>query len=123
MEHQYWLLNPGPVNTSEKVRHAALRPDLCHREPEYAALMAGVRSKLLEVAAVKPDAYKSVLIAGSGTAALELGIASIVHPHRKLLVIINGVYGERIDRIAELHGIERKQVTTSWGERPQLSAI
>src|SRR5688572_4413850 len=120
MERQYWLLNPGPVNTSETVRRAALRPDLCHREPEYAALMAGVRKKLLDVAAVTPDSYKSVLIAGSGTAALELGVSSIVRAGRKLLVIINGVYGERIDKIADLHGIARRQVTSAWGERPNL---
>src|SRR5688572_6523518 len=123
MERQYWLLNPGPVNTSEAVRRAALRPDLCHREPEYTSLMAGVRRKLLDVAGVKADAYKSVLIAGSGTAALELGVSSIVKSGRKLLVIINGVYGERVDKIAELHGIERRQITSAWGERPNLEAI
>jgi 2-aminoethylphosphonate-pyruvate transaminase len=123
MDRQYWLLNPGPVNTSEAVRRAALRPDLCHREPEYTELMAGVRRKLLEVARVSPENYKSVLIAGSGTAALELGVSSIVRAEKKLLVIVNGVYGERIDKIADLHGIARTQVTSAWGERPNLEAI
>lgn len=123
MERQYWLLNPGPVNTTERVRRAALRPDLCHREPEYDALMQGVRKKLLDVAGVSPDAYKSVLIAGSGTAALELGLSSIVHAGRKLLVVMNGVYGERIDKVAAVHGIERRQVTYAWGERPNLEEI
>src|SRR5688572_22817800 len=123
MERQYWLLNPGPVNTSEAVRRAALRPDLCHREPEYAKLMSDVRRKLLDVAGVSAETYKSILIAGSGTAALELGVSSIVRANKKLLVIINGVYGERIDKIAELHGIARKQVTSPWGERPNLEAV
>ena len=29
------LLNPGPVNLSERVRRSLLGPELCHREPEY----------------------------------------------------------------------------------------
>lgn len=123
MDRQYWLLSPGPVNTSEGVKRAALRPDLCHREPEYAALMRDVRRKLLDAAHVKPSDYKSVLIAGSGTAALELGIGSIVRKGRKLLVVINGVYGERIDRIAELHGIERVRIAGDWRERPNLGEV
>ena len=28
------LMNPGPVNVTDKVRNAQLRGDLCHREPE-----------------------------------------------------------------------------------------
>lgn len=123
MERQYWLLNPGPVNTTERVKRAALRPDLCHREPEYRELMAGVRRKLLQVAAVSPDAYKSVLIAGSGTAAMELAVASIVRPNKKLLVVVNGVYGERVAKIAELHGIPVRQVVSAWGQRPDLAAV
>jgi 2-aminoethylphosphonate-pyruvate transaminase len=123
MERQYWLLNPGPVNTSEGVKNAALRPDLCHREPEYAALMRGVRQKLLDVAGVSPGEYKSVLIAGSGTAALELGLSSMIREKKKLLVVVNGVYGERIDKIAALHGIERRRVVADWRARPDLEHI
>jgi 2-aminoethylphosphonate-pyruvate transaminase len=123
MERQYWLLNPGPVNTSEAVKRAALRPDLCHREPEFGTLMAGVRRKLLEVAGVTGEQYKSVLIAGSGTAALELGVSSLVRANKKLLVIMNGVYGERVDKICELHGIAKKQVVSAWGERPNLETV
>ena len=41
------LLNPGPVNLSDRVRRALSGPDLCHREPEFAELKAGVRRRLL----------------------------------------------------------------------------
>jgi aspartate aminotransferase-like enzyme len=42
------LLNPGPVNISSRVRQALLRPDLCHREPECADLIARTRARLCE---------------------------------------------------------------------------
>ena len=37
------LLNPGPVNVSDRVRQALLRPDICHRESEFADLLEGIR--------------------------------------------------------------------------------
>ena len=33
------LLNPGPVNVSERVRQALMKPDLCHRESEFTDLL------------------------------------------------------------------------------------
>ncbi|GIT65431.1 MAG: hypothetical protein Ct9H300mP23_10580 [Nitrospinota bacterium] len=37
------LLNPGPVNITDKVRQAMTLPDLCHREKEFSNLMAAIR--------------------------------------------------------------------------------
>ena len=37
------LLAPGPVNVSPRVTAAQGRGDLCHREPEFAALLEAVR--------------------------------------------------------------------------------
>ena len=108
------LLNPGPVTLSERVRAALLRPDLCHREVEFAALQAGLRAKLLEVYALAPASWASVLLTGSGTAAVEAMITSLVPPHGRLLVAENGVYGERISRIAEIYGIDSTRVGAPW---------
>ena len=41
------LLNPGPVNVSERVRQALLKPDICHREAEFNDLIEGIRDKLI----------------------------------------------------------------------------
>ena len=41
------LLNPGPVNVSERVRQALLRPDICHRESEFSDLLGRIQHKLL----------------------------------------------------------------------------
>src|SRR5689334_22635895 len=96
------LLNPGPVNVTPRVRAALAGPDVCHREPEYFDLQDSIRTKLLSVFGAS-DAFTSVLISGSGTAMVEAMISSGVSKDGRLLVIQNGVYGERIGRIAELH--------------------
>lgn len=99
------LLNPGPSVVSDRVHRAIGGPDLCHREPEYGALAAGVRAKVLRVAGARAG-WEIALLAGSGTAALEAMLLGAVRPGRKLLVGRNGVYGERAARIAARAGIE-----------------
>ena len=98
------LLNPGPSVVSDRVHRAVGGPDLCLRELEYGELLAGVRRKLLAVAGV-PDDWAMVMLAGSGTAALEAMIGSSVRPGKTLLVARNGVYGERVETIARRLGI------------------
>lgn len=117
------LLNPGPVTLSTRVREAMLGPDLCHREPEFAALQASIRARLLEVYTLSPSEWASILLTGSGTAAVEAMITSLVPDTGRLLVVENGVYGERISNIARRHGIAFQPVAHDWLEAPNLERI
>jgi 2-aminoethylphosphonate-pyruvate transaminase len=103
-QREWVLLNPGPANTSRRVRQALLTPDLCHREPEFFEVMRECRERLVAVTGVA-DSFAAVLFTGSGTAAVESAVCSVVPRDRSLLVIDNGVYGDRIVRIAAAHGI------------------
>ena len=111
---RYILLNPGPVSISDGVRKAVVSDDLCHREPEFFALQDRVRSGLLEVYGQDPGEWTSVLLSGSGTTALEAMLSSLLPRDARLLVIENGVYGERISRIAEIHGVEFRAIRHEW---------
>ena len=108
------LLIPGPVSLSEKVRKAAVSTDLCHREPEFIALQDRVRSELIDVYRLHPSQWTAVLLGGSGTMALEAMLSSLLPRDARLLVLENGVYGERISAIAEIHGIEYQSVNHQW---------
>ena len=43
------LFAPGPVITSERVKKAALEPDICHRRPVFEEVYAEVRKKLIKL--------------------------------------------------------------------------
>jgi len=90
------LLNPGPVTLTERVRRSLLQPDLCYRESEFFDLQDEARCRLLAVYGLDPKDWASVLMMGSGTAAVESMVASLVPSGGRLLVVENGVYGERI---------------------------
>jgi 2-aminoethylphosphonate-pyruvate transaminase len=117
------LLNPGPVSLSEAVRKAAVSADLCHREPEYFRLQSQVRNELLEVYACDGALWTAVLLGGSGTTALEAMLISLPARDARLLVLENGVYGERIARIAEIHAIEHQALQFGWTEAIDFSRV
>jgi 2-aminoethylphosphonate-pyruvate transaminase len=116
------LLNPGPVNVTPRVRDALLRGDLCHREVEFSDLMAAIRKKLLKAFDIE-DEYTSVLVSGSGTAALEMGVSSCLSPGKSMLIIQNGVYGERIAKIADIYKFPKHVLNYEWGQPPSLEDI
>src|SRR3954453_8313993 len=99
------LLNPGPVTLSERVRRSLLQPDLCHRESEFFALQDEARERLLSVYDLDPKVWSVVLMTGSGTAAVESMIASLVPANGRLLTLENGVYGDRIAQMCSQYGI------------------
>jgi 2-aminoethylphosphonate-pyruvate transaminase len=117
------LLNPGPVNLSTAVRVALMGPDICHREPEYAELIGAIRQKILQVYDLDPSRYTAILLAGSGTAANEAVVASFLSEKDKLLVLSNGVYGERIDKMAEIYRIPHTTLRYDWGEEIELKDV
>lgn len=119
---KYVLLNPGPVNVKEKVRRALLAPDMCHREPEFGRLMVGCAKKLLKAFGIT-GSHEAVFFTGSGTAALEASVVSSVPQGKKILVVNNGVYGERIAEIARRHGIGLVNLKSAITKTPDPKAI
>ncbi|MEW5709310.1 MAG: 2-aminoethylphosphonate aminotransferase [Pseudomonadota bacterium] len=109
------LLNPGPVNLSPRVRASLTSPDLCHRESEFGDLQEDVRRSLLALYGLDLREWAPVLLSGSGTAAVEAMLASLVPPGGALLVVDNGVYGARMAEIARCHGIRHAVLRQEWG--------
>lgn len=121
-KERYILLNPGPVNVSPRVRDAFRNaPDLCHREPEVGELLSSIRRRLLRCFGGTED-FTAALLTGSGTAAVEAMIASGVGAG-PLLVVNNGVYGQRIADMARAHEIPVVEVRSGWAEPLALEPV
>ena len=113
------LLNPGPVNVSERVRQALHRPDICHRESEFTELLHGIQAKLLKafVPGAEQD-YAAVVITGSGTSAVESAMMSAIPHGKRMLIINNGVYGERLSQMVGLHRLGVSELKYDWTIKP-----
>ena len=117
------LLNPGPVTLSERVRRSLLQPDLCHRESEFFDLQDEARRRLLATYSLDPAQWTAVLMTASGTAAVESMVAALVPSTGRLLIVENGVYGERIALICAQYGIAHERVVGDWMQAPDYAAI
>ncbi|MBN4666222.1 2-aminoethylphosphonate aminotransferase [Pandoraea nosoerga] len=117
------LLNPGPVTLTERVRKSLLQPDLCHREPEFFDLQDEARARLISVYGLDPDVWTPVLMTGSGTAAVESMTAGLVPEGGRLLIVENGVYGERISQIARQYRIDHDVIHFEWMQAPDLAQV
>ncbi|MHC8441986.1 MAG: 2-aminoethylphosphonate aminotransferase [Candidatus Eutrophobiaceae bacterium] len=117
------LLNPGPVVLSQRVRQALMLPDLCHREPEFYALQQRIRASLLAVYGLSATHWTNALLTGSGTAAVEAMLCSLLPTQGKLLIVENGVYGERMSLIAQIHGIPYHRLRHDWLEKIDLHRL
>lgn len=101
------LLTPGPLTTSATVKEAMLR-DWGSRDGAFIAMNARIRTRLVELAGAE-GTHVCVPMQGSGTFAVEAMIGTLVPKAGgpdagKLLVLVNGAYGRRMVRIAEMAG-------------------
>jgi 2-aminoethylphosphonate aminotransferase len=116
------LLNPGPANTTDAVKQAMTKPDICPREQEFGDVLERVRAGVTRVVH-RGDEYTSVMFGGSGTAAVEAAIASAVPADGKLLVIDNGAYGTRMAEIARAYGIAHDVMKLGVGGFPEPAQV
>lgn len=114
MERNYLLLTPGPLSTSESVRHAMLQ-DWCTWDKDYnEGIVTPLRHDLLAIAGLDEADYTTVLLQGSGTYCVEATIGATVRPEDKLLILANGAYGKRMAQIVDYYKLN--YVLVSLGE-------
>jgi 2-aminoethylphosphonate-pyruvate transaminase len=83
-----------------------MQVDLGSRDGRFLAVVSEIRRELLAMGGVSSPAYECVLTQGSGTFGVEsvLGTA-LPRVGGKLLVGVNGAYGERMVKMASVLGI------------------
>lgn len=98
------LFTPGPLTTSATTKQAMLR-DLGSRDVEFINTVKAIRQKLVELGN-GGDEYTTILMQGSGTFGIEATLSSVIPPDGKLLILINGAYGQRMLKIVNIHHIQ-----------------
>ena len=102
------LFTPGPLTTSRAVKEAMLR-DLGSRDTAFIETVRRIRRRLLALASVSQErGYEAILMQGSGTFGLEAVVSSTVPRGGRLLVVVNGAYGERIVKMTDVLGIDTR---------------
>ncbi|MGV3755645.1 MAG: 2-aminoethylphosphonate--pyruvate transaminase [Verrucomicrobiota bacterium] len=108
------LFTPGPLTTSRTVKEAMLR-DVGSRDEEFIQMVRDIRRQLLELgAASQASGYEAVLLQGSGTFGVESVLSSAIPANGKVLLLVNGAYGERMVQMTARYGITTEVLR--WAE-------
>jgi 2-aminoethylphosphonate-pyruvate transaminase len=82
-------------------------------------LLQRIKQKLLQAFVPGAEAeYTAIVLAGSGTAAVEAALLSSVPMGKRALIINNGIYGERMANIIGLHRLGVSELKHDWTVRP-----
>lgn len=116
------LFSPGPVMVEEPVRQSLLHDDICHRSPEFEAVYAAIREKIVQLFE-GDETYTSVVVSASGTAANETCLSSVFKEGDEALLINNGEFGNRLYEILSKYNVPTTHMQFEWATDPDLEAI
>jgi 2-aminoethylphosphonate aminotransferase len=95
------LLTPGPLALAPEVK-ASMQNDLGSRDHAFRQVTSDIRRWIADLANAA-DEYSVIPVQGSGTFAIEAALTTFVKDTDKVLVCVNGVYGETAAKILRRH--------------------
>jgi alanine-glyoxylate transaminase / serine-glyoxylate transaminase / serine-pyruvate transaminase len=107
------LMVPGPIQPADEVLEAMGSPVQAHYGPAWTRYYTDTLDLLGEVYQTRGDVF---LMVGSGTVAIDAGMGSVLSTGEKILIGINGFFGERLQTVAESYGLQVVRVEAAWGE-------
>ncbi len=107
-----YLITPGPVSVPEQVLLDMARPMIHHRTPEFEEIFKEARNGLKKVFKTEQE---PLILASSGTGAMESAVINTLNQGDKVLVINGGKFGERWIKICQAYGINAESITIEWG--------
>ena len=114
------LFTPGPTPLLPAAQNAMAAASVHHRTADFRALYTRVLADLKTFIGTKNDV---VLMASSGTGAMEAAVANLTSPNDKVMVVTAGKFGERWRDLAKAYGCSVNEVSAHYGETVDLSAV
>ena len=114
------LYTPGPTPLLPAAQFAMAAADIHHRTAEFRALYTRVLAQLKEFVGTKNDV---LLLACSGTGAMEASVSNLTSPGDRVLVLSAGKFGERWVSLAKAFGCQVDLVTAPYGQTFDLAQI
>src|SRR5688572_12192228 len=117
---KHYLLSPGPTPVPNEVALAMSATMIHHRTPQFNHIFDQVRQGLKKLFGTKNDV---LILASSGTGAMEASVANLFSPGDKVLVINGGKFGERWLNIANAFGLSPIELKVEWGRAVRVDAV
>jgi len=113
MDSKLMLMIPGPTPVPEPVLLAMAKHPIGHRSKDFEGLLAEVRTQLKWLHQTENEV---LVLASSGTGAMEAGMINFLSAGDRVLVGNNGKFGERWAKVCQAYGLQVEEVTAEWGK-------
>ena len=107
------LMGPGPSTVSPTIYEALHRPTLGHLDPRFIEIMDTIKIQLQTILNTKNDL--TVPMSGTGSAGMETCFVNLIESGDNVLVLINGVFGIRMQDVATRLGANVDSLEFDWG--------
>lgn len=115
------LMGPGPSCVFDEVYAALAKPTLGHLDPYFIEIMDAIKGQLQTVMNTKNPA--TLPMSGTGSAGMETCFVNLVEKGDRVLVIINGVFGKRMEDVAGRLGADVDVIEFEWGAPVKVDAV
>ena len=115
------LMGPGPSCVSDSVYQALAKPTLGHLDPEFISLMDDIKDYLRVL--MQTENKLTVPVSGTGSAGMETCFVNLIEQGDKVLILINGVFGTRMEDVASRLGAEVDSLNFEWGTAVELAPV
>ncbi len=114
------LFTPGPTDVPPEVLIEMAKPIFHHRTPRFKDLFGACNEGLKKLLGTQADV---LTLAGSGTAAMEAAMVSLIPRDKKVLVANGGKFGERWAKVGRAYGMDVDEVIVEWGTAISPDAV
>ncbi len=121
MKKRTLLMIPGPIEFEPAVLSAMGEPTTSHLAVDFIDAFSQALQDLRMV--FDSPSGQPMVIAGSGTLAMDCAGANLVEPKDKALVVDTGYFSERFGQILERYGAQVTRIASTPGSRPPLEQV
>lgn len=107
------LMGPGPSDVEPRVLAALGQPTIGHLDPAFLQVMNEIGDGLRGL--FQTNNELTLAMSGTGSAGMETALVNLIEPGDKVLVAVNGLFGERMCDIVGRTGGELVRVESAWG--------
>jgi alanine-glyoxylate transaminase/serine-glyoxylate transaminase/serine-pyruvate transaminase len=115
------LLGPGPSDAHPRVLRAMATPLLGHLDPQFLAIMDQTQELLRE--ALQTRNSLTLPLSATGMAGMEACVVNLIEPGDRMVVCVNGFFGQRMADVAGRAGAVVTTLERPWGEVFDLNQI
>lgn len=113
MNKEKLLLIPGPTPVHPRILNALSQPTVSHVSPILVAELKEALSNLKNIVFCRQG--EPFIVAGAGTLAMEMALLNAVAEGERVLVLSQGYFGRRMEKIARSFGLECDIVQSEVG--------